>query len=226
MYQQTDKFLKSLKAQIRSEFNHLSVLSFDELNVVRTTKETKEMFKRLLVFNLKEYRKIVAESRSYALSLLSEDERKKAEKETGDKHWQESFIDYVLTTYNWVTGYLYKKEAERKRLRLSEEMLTAREFHDRKRYASSLSKTANLWFTQSGQYAIDLEDQTCLRVWKKAGVKKVQWLAEDDHKTCSVCKKLDGQVFDIDKVPHKAHYNCRCVVIPYKDILDFVDNGE
>lgn len=226
MYQATDRFLKSLKAQIRSEFNHLSVMSFDELNVVRVKKETTEMFKRLLAFNMSEYNKIVDEAREYALSLLDEKERKKAAKETADENWRESFIDYVLTTYNWVTGYLYKKEAERKRLRLSEEMLTAREFHDRKRYASSLSKTANLWFTQSGQYAIDLEDKTCLDVWKRAGVKKVQWLAEDDHKTCSVCRKLDGQVFDIDKVPHKAHYNCRCVVIPYKDILDFADNGE
>lgn len=226
MYQATDRFLKSLKAQIRNEFNHLSVMSFDELNVVRVKKETKSMFGRLLDFNLKEYRKIVDESRLYALSLLTEDQRKKAEKVTADANWRESFIDYWLTTYNWVTGYLYKREAERKRLRLAEEISTAREFHDRKRYATSLSKSANLWFTQSGQYAIDLEDKTCLHVWKKAGVKKVQWLAEDDHKTCSVCRKLDGQVFDIDKVPHKAHYNCRCVVVPYKDILDFVDNGE
>lgn len=223
MYQQTDKFLKSLKAQIRNEFNHLSVLSFDELNVVRTKKETTAMFKRLLDFNMKEYRKIVDEARAYALSLLTEEERKKEAQEEFDR---ESFIEYWLTTYNWVTGYLYKKEAERKRLRLSEEMLTAREFRDRKRYATSLTKGANLWFTQSGQYAIDLEDQTCLEVWKRAGVKKVQWLAEDDHKTCSHCRKLDGQVFNIDKVPHKTHYRCRCVVVPYKDILDFVDNGE
>jgi len=196
-------------------------MSFDELNVVRVANETKELFKRLLSFNKAEYKKIVAEARIYALSYLPENRKTKVEKETGSDQWFEEFVDYWLGTYNYVTGYLYEKEAERKRLRLSEELSTARQFHDRKRYSTSLAKTANLWFTQSGQYAIDLEDKTCLDIWKKAGVEQVQWLAEDDHKTCSVCRKLDGQIFDIDKVPNKTHYNCRCVVIPYKDIVDF-----
>lgn len=226
MYQPTDKFLKRLKAQIRKEFNHLSVMSFDELNVVRVKKETKETYERLLDFNLKEYQKIVEEARLYALSFLSEDQRRKAEKETAGEPWRDSFIEYWLTTYNWVTGYLYKQEAERKRLRLAEEISTSREFHDRKRYSWSLQKAANLWFTQSGQYAIDLEDKTTIHVWKRGGVKQVQWLSEDDHKTCSVCRRMDGRVYDINKIPHKVHYRCRCKVIPYKDILDFVDNGE
>lgn len=223
MYQATDKYRKSLKEKIRSEFNHLSVLSFDELNVVRVKKETKAMFKRLLDFNREEYLKIIEQARSYALSYLSDDEKKKESEEKFDR---DSFLEYVLTTYNFVTGYLYEAEAERKRLRLSEEMSTARQFLDRNRYRTSLSRAANLWFTQSGQYAIDLEDQTVLDVWKRAGVEKVQWISEDDSRTCSHCKTLDGQVFDIDKVPHKTHYNCRCKVLPYKDILDFVDNGK
>lgn len=223
MYQQTDKFLKKLKAQIRREFNHLSTLSFDELNTVRVKKETSEMFDRLLEFNLTEYKKIVNKARSYARSLLSEDEKKKESKKEFSR---EFLVEYYLTTYNRVTGYLYKKEAERKRLRLSEEMMTAKEYRDRKRYSTSLKKSANLWYTQSAQYAIDMEDQTCIEVMKRAGVEQIQWVAEDDEKTCSVCKKLDGRVFNIDKVPGKAHYFCRCYVIPYKDILDFVETDE
>lgn len=171
------------------------------------------MFNRLLDFNSKEYEEIVRQTSEYAISFLSEEQKKQ---ETNYKLECDSFVEYVLTTYNCVTGYLYKKETERKRLRLSEEMLTAREFRDRKRYADSLKRAANLWFTQSGQYALDIEDKTVLNIWEKAGVKKVKWLAEGDHKTCEHCKSLDGKVFKIDEVPHKAHYHCRCIVIPIK----------
>lgn len=219
MYQQTDKFLKALKKKIRSEFNHLSVLAFDELNVVTIGNELKAMYKRLLEFNRKGYEQIVDEAHLYAISLLSDEEKEKEAKEEYDR---EDFIDYVLDTYNPVTGYLYEKEAERKRLRQSEEMATARVFLDRPRYRKTIQRSANLWFTQSMQYAIDIEDHTVLETIRKAGVKKVQWISEDDTKTCKLCKKLDGTVYDIDKVPPKVHYNCRCKVIPYKDILDFV----
>ena len=218
MYQQTDKFRESLKAQIRSEFNRLSVMSFDELNVVRISKELKGTYGRLMDYNYREYRKIVEESHLYALTLLSKEEKKK---ESEDPFDLDEFIEYVFTTYNYVTGYLYKKEAERKRLRQGEEMATSREYRDRPRYRKTLQKSANLWFTQSAQYAIDLEDYTVLETLRRAGVKKVQWIAEDDFKTCAVCRKLDGMVYDIEKVPHKTHYNCRCMVVPYKDIRDF-----
>gem|GEM_PF-3567401 len=225
MYQPTDRYLKKLKTKIRREFNHLSVLPFDELNVIRVKQETKRVFQELLDFNMREYKTIVTDARAYALSMLSKEQRKKAEKATDGEYWRESFIEYWLTTYNPVTGYLYKREAERKRLRLSEEMSTARAYHNRKRYATSLKKAANLWFTQSGQYAIDLEDQVTLHVWKKAGIKKVQWMSEKDDKTCMTCRLLDGKVFDIRKVPDKQHYNCRCRIIPYKNKMDFIDNG-
>ena len=211
MYRQTDSFRKTLKTKIRSEFNHLSVIAFDELNVVRISKELKETYKRLLEFNREQYRAIVREAHEYALLFLSVDK---------DKINEDDYVDYVLSTYNPVTGYLYEKEAERKRLRQGEEMATALTYLDRQRYQSAIQKSANLWFTQSGQYAIDLEDYTVLETWKKHDVKKVQWIAEDDNKTCSVCKKRDGQIYDIDKVPTKTHYNCRCTVVPYVVDID------
>lgn len=217
MYTATDKFLKILKEKIRQEFNRLQVLAFDELNVVGTKEETKTTFDRLLEFNEKEYLKIAKEARLYALSLLTAKEREKAEKEETDSKWWIAFLAAFLASYNSVTGYLYKREAERKRLRLAEEMLTAREFRDRNRYRTAIQKGANLWFTQSGQYAIDLEDYTVLYFWKKAGLKKVEWVAELDKKTCSKCRDLNGQIFNIDEVPPKQHYHCRCYLLPYRE---------
>lgn len=51
---------------------------------------------------------------------------------------------------------------------------------------------------------------------KARGVEKVQWVAEDDDKTCGVCNALDGEVFPIIEAPPKAHHNCRCYYIPVK----------
>lgn len=218
MYAPTDRFRAALKKEIRREFNRLSVMSFDELNVVRISKELKDTYKRLMEYNRKGYTEIVEEAHLYAISLLTEEEK---EKEAKIRFIPDDFIEYMFTTYDYVTGYLYEREAERKRLRQGEEMATAREYRDRPRYSKTLEKSANLWFTQSGQYAIDIEDYTVRETFARAGVKKVQWIAEDDDKTCHVCRKLDGMVYDIDKVPHKAHYNCRCMIIPYKDIKDF-----
>ncbi len=213
MYQATDKFTKKLKKRIRREFNYLSVLSFDELNPVRVRNETTEMYERFKEFNFLEYRAIVESARKYALSFLSEEEREKVKRLKG-KQWGDSMIEYLFVRYNWVTGYLYLSEADRKRLRLAEEILTSKQYLDRERYNAALKKSANLWYTQSMQYAIDLEDVTCSTMWKEAGVKTVKWNAEDDEKTCSKCRNLDGRIFPIDDVPHKQHYNCRCFITP------------
>lgn len=213
MYQQTDKFLKKLKTKIRNEFNYYSTLSFDELNVIRVKQETKGTFDRLLKFNNSEYLEIIKTAKAYAETLLLPDEKNKL----NDKELNpDDLLKAFLSAYNYVTGYLYEKEADRKRLRMSEEILTAREYQDRTLYNSGLQRTANLWYTQSGQYAIDIEDRTCLTTFKKVGIKKVMWVSAKDDRTCKVCRELDGQIFGIDNVPEKKHYNCRCTIKPYR----------
>jgi SPP1 gp7 family putative phage head morphogenesis protein len=46
-------------------------------------------------------------------------------------------------------------------------------------------------------------------------IKKVQWVATLDTRTCPTCSALDGEVFDIDQGPRPPrHINCRCTTIP------------
>jgi len=210
-YQQTDKFLKALKTRIRREFNHLQTLSFDDLSMTRTKRETEQMFERLLSFNYAEYKKIVKAAKEYATEML--------DGETSDIGNPDDLIEEVLNCYNPVTKYLYEPESERKRMRLVEEMQTAKEYRDRVSYRTSVTRCANLWYTQSMQYAIDIEDFITLKVLQKAGVKRVEWVSEDDTRTCRICRELNGNVYPIDDVPPKQHYNCRCRVIPYKEDL-------
>ena len=121
-----------------------------------------------------------------------------------------SWIEAFLLGYNLVTGYLYGREADRKRLRLNEQILTAREYDSRQMFNDSLRKAANLWWTQTVQYGISAVDEATITAFKDMGVEKVQWIAADDEKTCSICGGRDGKIYDILKVPPKPHYGCRC----------------
>lgn len=210
MYKHLDSLLAKVKEKIRTEFNRLGVMGFDELNVVNTKKVTKEMFDRILAENEKAYQKAAkkaytkAKKEAEVLGYTAED------KEELDHEW----LLGVLLAYNLVTGYLYDREAERKRLRLNEQVLTAREFGDRKMLNDSSRKSANLLWTQTMQYGIDVVDKATLQAYKDMGVEKVRWVAELDSRTCKVCRQRNGKIYELSKFPTKPHYNCRCYPEP------------
>ena len=50
------------------------------------------------------------------------------------------------------------------------------------------------------------------------GTEKVQWISSpEDGRLCNICKALDGQIYDIDKVPNPSdlHPRCRCLFTEY-----------
>lgn len=211
MYEYLDSLLTKAKKKIRTEFNRMGVMGFDSLNVVNTKKITKEMFDRLLTDNEKTYRKVADDAYSKGKKKARSagyTEVKEAEGVGGE------WLVGILLAYNLVTGYLYDREVERKRLRLNEQILTAREYDSREMYNDSLRRTANLWWTQTAQYGIDVVDAATLRAYKDMGVEKVMWIAELDSRTCQVCRDRDGVIYELSKVPKKTHYNCRCHLEP------------
>jgi SPP1 gp7 family putative phage head morphogenesis protein len=124
-----------------------------------------------------------------------------------DEGWIEEFFD----EYNPVTKYVFSNEIDRKRSYLFESLVA-----EPKTRLQSYVKAERYLVRQIKQYAIELEDAIALVVYDDVGVKKVQWVAEKDYKTCDDCKELNGEIFDVDKAPDKQHYNCRCVLIPIK----------
>ena len=130
-----------------------------------------------------------------------------------DREW----LVGVLAGYNLVTGYLYNREAERKRMRLNEQILTAREYGNRELFQSSIRRSANLWWTQTSQYGISVVDEATLKGYKDMGVKLVRWVAADDEKTCEICGARDNKIYKINKIPPKPHYGCRCYIVPAKE---------
>lgn len=205
MYDYLDALLAKSKKKLRSEFNRLGMMGFDELNVANTKKVTKAMFDRLLSENEKAYKKAAA--KAYKKAKKKAEEPKEAEPPA-------DLVSGVLAAYNLVTGYLYDREAERKRLRLNEQILTAREYDNRQMYNSSLQRTANLWWTQTSQYGIDIVDAATLQAYKDMGIKRVRWNAEIDKRTCRICRERHEKIYKISEVPGKTHYNCRCYLEP------------
>ena len=214
MYKHLDTLLAKAKKKLRIEFNRLGLLGFDELNVTNTKKVTEAMFDRLLSENEKMYQSAAKKAYSKA-KTSAEDAGYREEKEKTDGVGGEWLIG-VLLGYNLVTGYVYDREAERKRLRLNEQILTAREYDDRQLFNSGLQRTANLWWTQTSQYGITVVDAATLQAYEDMGVKKVRWKSVIDGRECKVCRERNNKIYKISEVPEKAHYNCRCYLEPVK----------
>ena len=210
MYRQADKLLEQLKKLIRREFNRLGIFGFDELNAPRVTKETTSLFDRLMRENKKQYLKAAKQAYSDAVAIAVAS----GYKDSGKNRINEAWLVGLLAAYNFVSGYLYESEAERKRLRLAEQMMTAKEYLNRPLYNDSLKRSANLWWTQTAHYMLDAVDKATLDGLADSGVEKVMWNTNVDGRECSTCRERNGKVYPINNVPPKAHRNCRCYITP------------
>ena len=210
MYRMADKLLEQLKKTIRREFNRIGILGFDELNAPRVTAETTELFDRLMRENRKQYLKAAEKAYDDAMALAIIAGYIKPDKNRINEAWLLSF----LAAYNFVSGYLYESEAERKRLRLAEQMMTAREYQNRTLYNDSARRSANLWWTQTAHYMLDAVDHATLDGYRDSGVEKVKWNTNIDGRECKTCRDRNGKIYAIDDVPPKAHRNCRCYLTP------------
>lgn len=210
MYKLADKLLEQLKKLIRREFNRLGIFGFDELNTIRVAKETTALFDRMLTENKKRFLEAAKKAYLDAIALAVA----AGYRDPGDGKINEKWLIGFLGAYNFVSGYLYDSEAERKRLRLSEQMLTAREYLSRTMYNDSLRRSANLWWTQTAHYMLDAVDTATLDGYRDSGVERVKWNTNIDGRECKVCRERNGKTYSIDNVPPKAHRNCRCFLTP------------
>lgn len=210
MYRLADKLLEQLKKLIRREFNRLGIFGFDELNTPRVTAETEALFDRLMRENKTQYLKAAKKAYSDAIALAIAAGYENPGTEGIDEMW----LVGLLGAYNFVSGYLYESEAERKRLRLAEQMLTAREYLNRTMYNDSIRRSANLWWTQTAHYMLDAVDQATLEGYRDSGVETVKWNTNIDGRECKACRERNGKVYPIGNVPPKAHRNCRCYLTP------------
>ena len=124
----------------------------------------------------------------------------------------EAWIEEFFREYSPVTKYVFSNEIDRKNSRLFEALVSKLEER-----LNSYTTAEKLLVRQVKQCGIELEDKIVETAYKDTNVKKVQWVAEQDHKTCGVCNELDGEIFELENVPDKQHINCRCYLVPVKE---------
>jgi len=85
-----------------------------------------------------------------------------------------------------------------------------------------LKDTMNLSATNARRL-IRTESMHCISsshhdTYKKAGVKKVEFLTSGDNRVCAICDAFSGKIFLIDEAPMlPLHPNERCVLLPIID---------
>lgn len=194
MYEYIDENVERLKKQTQTAFNNfrLSLLKFDELNVMQVKTETESLFTKLK-----------RQSDRFYTGLLNHLAESMGFEE--DKY----DLDELLETYSGTLLYSFSAEMERKRERLFETMVAIDDMSDPE-ILSQQKKNIRNWNTQVEEFGVDIERNIFLSELRDSGIRKVQWMTAEDERVCTDCSDLNGIVFDIDNVPRRPHIGCRC----------------
>lgn len=138
----------------------------------------------------------------------------------GEKEPDEDELDDLLDMWlagflkepNEITHYAYEAELVRKRDRAKEAVDAV---------PTKIQK--NLELEKAGRYVIQQDAWYCdfasqeaeIQALKDAGVKKAIRIEQDDDRTCATCRRLNGKVYEIDKIPPLEHLRCRRTFKPY-----------
>ena len=194
MYEYIDENVERLKKQTQTAFNNfrLSLLKFDELNVMQVKTETESLFTKLK-----------RQSDRFYTGLLNHLAESMGFEE--DKY----DLDELLEAYSGTLLYSFSTEMERKRERLFETMVAIDDMSDPE-ILSQQKKNIRNWNTQVEEFGVDIERNIFLSELRDSGIRKVQWMTAEDERVCTDCSDLNGIIFDIDNVPRRPHIGCRC----------------
>ena len=198
-YLLSDKAISILQRRAVRRFtkakSKAALLKFDELYVINLLK------------NL--YEDLAKDNEQLFLELAQKQYRaaEPQAEELPTKKW----LSALLLAYDPITLYVYQHEIDRKRDRAMEAINSS------PKKAQEFKKALKYWAQMTAQYADEISDKASLKAWKDIGTKRVQWHTEEDDRVCEYCAPLDGKTFDIDKVPPKQHWGCRCWLTPVKE---------
>jgi SPP1 gp7 family putative phage head morphogenesis protein len=191
-YDLTDKAIDILNRRAVKRFedakDEAALAKFDELNVLEVTRTL--------------YQDLAHDNQEIFLELAQEryQEAEPHGKEPPDLAW----LLALLAAYNTVTKVVYEHEIDRKR------GYTAEGINSSTAKATEFRRGLHYWADFTEQYADIVTDETTLKAYRDAGVKKVKWITAGDEKVCETCKERDGKIYPISAVPSKTHKKCRC----------------
>lgn len=132
--------------------------------------------------------------------------RKREPKEDTVDELAELYITGLLFEPNENTHYTYETEVLRKRDR-AKEAVDAVPTKTQKQL--ELDKALRIWSQMTGWYTDFSSQEAEIKAMEDCGVKRVKRHEMDDERTCEVCRKLDGEVYPINRIPTLPHLRCR-----------------
>ena len=192
-----DKIVKAYLKLILRRFKRLNqgfITGFDEINILSAVNTTYED-----VIN------------------MSVDALKKIAKQTyfwvcDDDFEADLWLSGFLQLYDPVTHYKWYDEADRKRSRAYEAIMSCRTSAERKKQIEVALKA---WAKQFEQTADDVVVAVVKKAYEDNGIKYVKWVTKKDKRVCPDCHKRNGKIYPITSPDlHPLHYNCRCWWMP------------
>ena len=113
----------------------------------------------------------------------------------------------LLAGYSAVTKVIYDNDVDRKR------QYTAEGINSSTAKVTEFRRGLHYWADLTATYGDIVTDESTLKAYRDAGVKKVRWVTVGDGKVCEICRERNGKVYSINSIPPK-HRRCRCVFEP------------
>lgn len=206
MFQYADAAIRDMNRRNLKSFARLRQLKFDELNILNAVESVYDKAVRVAK---KKY--LLIARMAFIDAMIAAGKSEKEAEKAADESITEDYIIEMLDEYDPVTLYQFEPEIERKKQRLVEALIASH------KKTEEISKALRYLTLQLSQYADKSELEATLEGYREAGVKQVRWITQEDEKVCKTCFPRDGKVYDIDKVPPRPHYRCRCELEPLTD---------
>lgn len=167
---------------------------FDELSVLEVTRTL--------------YQDLARDNQEIFLELAQE--RYQEAEPHGEESPDLAWLLALLAAYNAVTKVIYDNDVDRKR------QYTAEGINSSTAKVTEFRRGLHYWASITADYADIVTDESTLKAYRDAGVKRVRWVTAGDEKVCEICRERNGKVYSINAIPPKPHRRCRCVYQPVK----------
>ena len=197
-YGLTDKAIDLLNRRAVKRFedakDEAAQKGFDELNVLEVTRTLYDQLRK--------------DNQDVFLELAQE--RYQEAEPHGEKPPDLAWLLALLAAYNAVTKVIYDNDVDRKR------QYTAEGINSSTAKVTEFRRGLHYWADLTAAYGDIVTDESTLKAYRDAGVKKVRWVTAGDEKVCETCRERNGKIYSINSIPPKPHRRCRCVYEPMR----------
>src|SRR5699024_5016250 len=191
-YETTDKEIELLNSRATKRFedakDEAAQHGFDELNVLEVTRTL--------------YQDLSRDNKEVFLELAQE--RYQEAEPHGEEPPDLAWLLALLAAYSTVSKVVYNNEVDRKR------GYTAEGINSSTAKVTEFRRGLHYWADLTSTYAVIVTDESTLKAFRDAGVRRVRWVTAGDEKVCETCRERNGKVYSINAIPPK-HRRCRCV---------------